>query len=117
MISFSWIEKYRRSEKMPLWSFGRSRPSVPSTPQRGFYGSPDVLDKQVDIKDADPLIPISIAEVNHHGAIFEGASTFTARDATFESRVGQAIALSPAMRERLLVDAIACFWVDCRRGG
>jgi hypothetical protein len=58
-------------------------------------------------EDSETRISIPLTEINHCRALLEDAFRFTARSATFECSVGQAVALSPAVREQLSVDACA----------
>jgi hypothetical protein len=58
-------------------------------------------------KDPEPQITIPMTEVNHSGALFADQFKFTSGNAIFECSVGQAVALSPAVREQLSVDACA----------
>jgi hypothetical protein len=58
-------------------------------------------------KVAEAQIAIPITEVNDSGALFADRFMFTSENATFECSVGHAIALSPAVREQLSVDACA----------
>jgi hypothetical protein len=58
-------------------------------------------------KDAEAQIAIPITEINHSGTFFADGFMFTSENAIFECSVGQAIALSAAVREQLSVDACA----------
>jgi hypothetical protein len=46
-------------------------------------------------------------EINQWNALLEGAFTFLAKDTTLECSIGQAVALPPAVRTQLSVDARA----------
>jgi hypothetical protein len=52
-------------------------------------------------------IPIPMTEINHSGTLFADLFLFTSENAIFECTIGQAIALSPMVREQLSVDACA----------
>jgi hypothetical protein len=58
-------------------------------------------------KDAEAQIAISMKEINGNGTFFADRFMFTSANAIFECSVGQAVALSPAVREQLSVDACA----------
>jgi hypothetical protein len=62
---------------------------------------------QATMGDTEARIPIAMRKVNQCGALFEDVFRFTAKGATLECTVGQAVALSPAVREQLSVDACA----------
>jgi hypothetical protein len=68
----------------------------------------DSRDFQEDtIQDTKLRFPIPMTEMSHCVALHEEGFTFLAENATFECSVGHAIALSPAVREQLSVDACA----------
>jgi hypothetical protein len=58
-------------------------------------------------KDTEAQIAIPMTEINHSGTLFADRFIFTSENAITECSVGQAIALSPAVREQLSVDACA----------
>jgi hypothetical protein len=58
-------------------------------------------------QDTKARVPIPMTEINHSIALFDEVFKFVAENVTFECTVGQAIALSPAVREQLSVDACA----------
>jgi hypothetical protein len=55
-------------------------------------------------KETEVQIAIPMAEINHSGTLFVDQFLFTSENAIFECSFGQAIALSPAVREQLSVD-------------
>jgi hypothetical protein len=55
------------------------------------------------------LLRTRLAETNLSGAAFDGTFAFTANSATLKCEVGQAAALSPAVREQLSRDSGALF--------
>jgi hypothetical protein len=67
----------------------------------------DNFNEKETIEDVEAGIPIPITEITHCGALFEDAFTFTATGITFECTVGQAVAVSPMVREQLSTDACA----------
>jgi hypothetical protein len=56
-------------------------------------------------KDTEAQIAIPMTEINHNGILFADQFKFRSENTIFECSVGQAIALSPAVREQLSVDA------------
>jgi hypothetical protein len=58
-------------------------------------------------KDTEAQIAIPMTEINHNSTRFADRFKFTSENANFECSIGQAIALSPAVREQLSVDACA----------
>jgi hypothetical protein len=71
-----------------------------------FRNSADFTEEETR-EDSETRISIALTEINHCRALLEDAFRFTARSATFECSVGQAVALSPAVRDQLSVDACA----------
>jgi hypothetical protein len=63
--------------------------------------------KEDAIQDTTVPVPVPMTEINHCGALLEGGFKFMGENTTFECSVGHAIALSPAVREQLSVDACA----------
>jgi hypothetical protein len=58
-------------------------------------------------KDAEAQIAIPMTEINPSGTLFADRFMFASQNAIFEFSVGRAVALSPAVREQLSVDACA----------
>jgi hypothetical protein len=58
-------------------------------------------------KDAEAQITIPMTEINDSGTFFADRFMFTSENIIFECGVGHAIALSPAVREKLSADACA----------
>jgi hypothetical protein len=58
-------------------------------------------------KDTEAQITIPMTKINHSGTLFADRFIFPSENAIFECSIGQAIALSPAVREQLSVDACA----------
>jgi hypothetical protein len=58
-------------------------------------------------KDAEAQIAIPMTEINYSGTLFTDRFKSTSENAIFECSVGEAVALSPAVREQLSVDACA----------
>jgi hypothetical protein len=63
--------------------------------------------EELTTKDTPILTSLSMTEMRHSGSLFEEHFIFRSKDVTIESSVGQAVALSPAVREQLSVDACA----------
>jgi hypothetical protein len=59
------------------------------------------------LKDQEARFVVPMTKINQCGVVFEDTFTFTAKNSTFECSIGQAVALSPAVREQLSVDACA----------
>jgi hypothetical protein len=75
--------------------------------QLSRFRESDRLTEAATTENTEARISISMTEINHCGALFGGGFTLRAKDSTFECSVGQAVALSPAVREQLSVDACA----------
>jgi hypothetical protein len=71
-----------------------------------FRGSGDLNEDGTSEVENDRVL-IEFSEMKHLDALSDGAFTFTADGAMFESDVAQAIALSSAVSEQLSVDACA----------
>jgi hypothetical protein len=67
--------------------------------------------------DIEVRVPIRITDINHCSALVGEVFRFVAEYATFECDVGQAIALSPAVREKLSVCVCAHFLIKGYHGG
>jgi hypothetical protein len=78
------------------------------------FGFQDLASQILQFRDSDDFkkgteahISKPMKEINHCGTLFDEAFTFTGKDTTFECSVGQAVTLSPGVREQLSVDACA----------
>jgi hypothetical protein len=77
------------------------------TAQLSRFGESDDSKNDTRIEDTEIRLSIPVREMNHCRAVFEDTAKFTAKGATFECNIGQAVGLSPALQEQLSVDACA----------
>jgi hypothetical protein len=67
----------------------------------------DDFKQQMTPEEIDVRTPLPKTEIAHTSALFEGAFAFTNSGKTIECTVGQAVAISPAVRNLISVDACA----------
>jgi hypothetical protein len=78
-----------------------------STGQLSQFCQTEDFWEEIPTKDKETGTVISIQGMNCCTGLFEETFTFSGENATFECGIGQAVSLSPSVREQLLVDACA----------